>query len=167
VEETTLGGRAAATQCRRGTPSYLAPELVCREYEESGRYKITNKVDIWAVGCILYELVFRRKLFASDEHIIEHRLLSRTITLPFDSDLAGVSFNDSWKDFLSKNIRAMLKIQHTERPTASDLKMIFETAFTNILCDAIGCHNLGEERKIECPVPASPGRGTFPTLIRF
>jgi len=38
------------TSFGRGTPGYRAPELLVQdEYD--------NKVDIWAVGCILHELV--------------------------------------------------------------------------------------------------------------
>lgn len=42
----------------RGTSGYRAPELLDLRYEEGafiGRY-FSRKSDIWAVGCILYEL---------------------------------------------------------------------------------------------------------------
>ena len=39
-----------------GTPYYLAPEMVCG-------YKYNNKVDYWALGCILYELVSLKRPF--------------------------------------------------------------------------------------------------------
>lgn len=40
---------ALATYSAKGTSSYRAPEVL-REAE------FTNKVDIWALGCVLYEL---------------------------------------------------------------------------------------------------------------
>ena len=44
----------------RGTPCYRAPELT------TDRPEFTNKVDIWALGCIFYELCAKRKAFSSD-----------------------------------------------------------------------------------------------------
>lgn len=43
-----------------GSPLYMAPELV-----NGQRY--TNKVDIWSIGCILYELCTSEALFQDDE----------------------------------------------------------------------------------------------------
>jgi eukaryotic-like serine/threonine-protein kinase len=43
----------------RGTASYRAPELL-----NAGRFN--NNVDVFALGCILYEMVTGRQLFAGD-----------------------------------------------------------------------------------------------------
>ena len=46
-----------STKSSRGTTSYLASEIL----EE--RLGFNNKVDIWSVGCILYELAVGQKAF--------------------------------------------------------------------------------------------------------
>jgi serine/threonine protein kinase len=53
--------RAHTTAFSRGTAGYRAPELLD---EDDAKY--TNKVDIWAFGCIVHELVFRTKRFVND-----------------------------------------------------------------------------------------------------
>lgn len=51
---------AQFTEFSRGTASYRAPELL-------GEYPVfTNKVDIWALGCIIYELVSQERAFHDD-----------------------------------------------------------------------------------------------------
>jgi hypothetical protein len=52
----------------RGTESYRAPELI-REHPV-----FTKKVDIWAVGCIFYEIVTSRKAFHGDWRVREYGL---------------------------------------------------------------------------------------------
>lgn len=51
------------TKYARGTPGYRAPEFLESD-EKPGSYN--NKVDIWAVGCILYELTTRKRAFKTD-----------------------------------------------------------------------------------------------------
>ena len=41
-----------------GTASYRAPELITGE-----KLTYTRQVDIWAIGCIFFELAFNRKSF--------------------------------------------------------------------------------------------------------
>lgn len=52
---------AITTVYSKGTEGYRAPELLSEDP------KFSNKVDIWAMGCILYELVVRKKAFAGDQ----------------------------------------------------------------------------------------------------
>jgi len=59
---------AKTTIFANGTPCCRAPELL----NENPTY--TNKVDIWALGCILYELFFETKTFASDWNVNEYRI---------------------------------------------------------------------------------------------
>lgn len=61
--------KAVTTEYARGTPSYRALELL-----NEHKYSYTNKVDIWAMGCILYEILFRVKAFSEDMSVREHYL---------------------------------------------------------------------------------------------
>lgn len=47
------------TEFSHGTPGYRAPELV-----DSDEHTFSNKVDIWALGCIPFELATGAKPFA-------------------------------------------------------------------------------------------------------
>jgi serine/threonine protein kinase len=60
---TTVGTskNLIATNNQRGTLHYLAPEIILCE---PGVPSYTNKVDIWSLGAILYELCTGRKAFA-------------------------------------------------------------------------------------------------------
>ena len=42
-----------------GTPAYMSPEQVCGK-------PLDSRTDIWAFGCVLYEILSRRKVFAGD-----------------------------------------------------------------------------------------------------
>lgn len=61
----------------RGSPLYMAPEMVCR-----GQYDA--RVDLWSVGVILYEALFGRPPFASKSFLeLEEKIRSsRAIELP-------------------------------------------------------------------------------------
>src|SRR5579859_3026835 len=58
---------AHTTQYSRGTPSYRAPELLM-----DAKKTYTNKVDIWALGCILYEIAFNQKAFGGDIGVYQY-----------------------------------------------------------------------------------------------
>jgi len=63
--------RALTTTSARGTSGYRAPELT------RPQAKYTNKVDLFALGCVFYELFCKRKAFDSDWDIISYDLKSR------------------------------------------------------------------------------------------
>ena len=115
--------RAQTTIYGRGTPSYRAPELV----HPDGKNSFTNKVDIWAIGCIQYELVFSQKAFPGDfyvyQYFLEHQIFDRRFRVP--EDMAGVLIGQESKAFLSHAISAMLEIDASRRPTAKELCEIF------------------------------------------
>ena len=83
---TTEGtsGRVHTTHYVKGTSSYRSPELV-----KDGIY--TNKVDIWAMGCIFYEIIFRHKAFRNDNAVYDyyhhHKATGEKVGLPFDERL--------------------------------------------------------------------------------
>jgi serine/threonine protein kinase len=117
--------RAMETVFARGTSSYRAPELV----NPDGDKKFTNKVDIWAIGCILYELVCRKKAFNNDyrvlQHCMEHRYFKQEqVGIPID--FTEFVSDQATREFLSKIIHNMLQIDSSKRPAAKDLCELFE-----------------------------------------
>jgi WD40 repeat protein len=90
----------------KGTPGYRAPELLL-EYP-----KYSEKVDIWALGCILYELVVGTKPFSSDIAVSEYRH-SQSLDLEDCEPL----FKDS--------ILEMLQMAPESRPTSARLYTSF------------------------------------------
>ena len=74
-------------------------------------FKYTNKVDIWAMGCIFYELACCRKAFRDDFAVFESQKPPR-----FPRD---VPLSDPTKSFLSEIVMEMLDRDSTRRPTAA------------------------------------------------
>lgn len=117
---TTEGtsGRAHTTHYSRGTPSYRAPELV--EYDKP-TYS-TNKVDIWAIGCILYEVVLGRKAFRSDDAVNVYARQFAFSGVTLDIAIDSETFPDeSRKSFISRVILEMLEVDANKRPRAEEL----------------------------------------------
>jgi serine/threonine protein kinase len=91
----------------RGIPGYLAPELLT-----PGPYD--QAVDIWALGCILYELSLHRPAFADDVELLDFvenmRYLDLSLTV---QSVAG-------------SINLMLQIAPDKRPSAGELHARFK-----------------------------------------
>lgn len=103
------------TKDARGTPGYRSPEFLV-----NGDPIYNNKVDIWALGCILHELACGHKPFGSDLAVAEHY----RARLPF-----AIALPDIWdarmKTALRGSIKAMLQREPSSRPSASDLLRYF------------------------------------------
>src|SRR5271170_4973347 len=115
--------KSYTTHYSRGTSSYRAPELV-----RSGTYN--NKVDIWAVGCILYEVVTLQKAFSTDNAVYEYAVQQASngemVKLPLDLGI----YQDEWfEKVIGDLIRAMLQVDSSMRPSAADLMLRLELAF--------------------------------------
>jgi serine/threonine protein kinase len=80
-------------------------------------YTFTNKVDIWALGCILYELVAQRLAFPNDFVILQYSLSLAKLDLPEFSD----AYTEQSKCVLATLIRAMLQVDETIRPSAKSI----------------------------------------------
>ena len=108
-----------ARRCRRttggrGTPGYRAPELV-----SDANAVYNNKVDIWAMGCILHELAMGTKLFSSDWGVIQHQLAGKDLEINLDE-----VFGEECGGEIKRNIILMLQLDPQSRPSATGL---FET----------------------------------------
>jgi serine/threonine protein kinase len=99
------------TDFARGTPGYRAPELLMED-----NYVFNNKVDIWAAGCILYELVFGKPAFPSDAAVLEHRRSGNALSLQFDE-----AMDETFKRAISSTISSMLELSMSARPSAVTL----------------------------------------------
>jgi serine/threonine protein kinase len=95
-----------------GTDGYYAPEFVLAEQRP---FRYTNKVDIWALGCIIYELATGKKAFEGNETTLRFGLSKSSFPrqrFPFDGASA---------DFLFKLIEKMLTIDKKARPGAAEI----------------------------------------------
>jgi serine/threonine protein kinase len=90
------------TTSSRGTASYRAPELLT----DSPIY--TNKVDIWALGCIAFEMFTGRKRFGSDWEVqnLAQSMPSISKLIPIEVDV---------ENSIIELIEATLRVDWTAR----------------------------------------------------
>ena len=114
-----------STQEGRGTVGYRAPELL-RE-----RRVFNSKVDIWALGCILYELVFREKAFSDDYKLMKLAFSRKEFLIPE----VLPSLSDEVSPALVAIISKCLKQDCSYRPSARELCRMFrgETDSCNVV----------------------------------
>ena len=122
--------RAQTTQHARGTPSYRAPETIKDE-------KYTNKVDIWAMGCILYELAFRKKAFNGDMAVLSYHFSKTGPEIPPEiaPDPSGkvmLPVTTAATKKVGNTIYAMLELEPTKRTSAAYLVDIFGSVETRL-----------------------------------
>ncbi|XP_030595136.1 NIMA-related kinase 12 [Archocentrus centrarchus] len=86
-----------------GTPSYLSPEL-CQDVPYS------CKSDIWALGCLLYELCVLRPPFAATNLLSLFNKITKGEYQPVP---------DMYPDSISSLIQAMLSLNPENRPSAA------------------------------------------------
>ena len=93
---------------------YGAPEVLGLD-SNSETSEYTNSVDIWSLGCVIYELIAGTKLFVSEFQLCRYFFGK----WPFPEDrLKGLS--PPIEDIGISLIKAMLVIQPEDRPTAAD-----------------------------------------------
>merc|ERR1712113_464904 len=126
---------------------YRAPEVVLLASE------YTVSIDVWAVGCILCELVQRKPIFAGKDHLDQIKKIVQVLGSPAEEELSWLPRNGSARAFLKKCpaapkaswskllptasqtalevIEAMLQFNPTARITVQDAirSKYFETLF--------------------------------------
>lgn len=111
VEGTS--SRPRSTSLARGTASYRAPELLT----ETAMY--TNKLDIWAVGCILYELATGQAAFTGDWEVRNFVVNRTELQIP-------LSLPQQFRVKIATAVDALLRRDWHERPKASDIRAKFD-----------------------------------------
>jgi len=95
------------------TQAYSAPEVLGLD-SNSETSEYTNSIDIWSLGCVIYELLVGTKLFALEGQVSRYYFGK----LPFPEDkLKGLS--PPADDIGISLLKSMLLIQPEDRPTAA------------------------------------------------
>lgn len=75
------------------------------------------KSDIWALGCILCELVSGRKLFSNDFRLLEYVVSKQKLDLPPLAD----PMDERTTSYVSQFLHNMLEIDWWRRPKAQEI----------------------------------------------
>jgi serine/threonine protein kinase len=110
--------RYLRTKDSSGTPGYRAPELMDSGGDPA---MYNNPVDIWAMGCILYELVTGVRAFKTDWHVLNYGFSKKNVEVVLDD-----SFDAHSVQIITKHVVDMLQIDPSDRPSASFLSKEFE-----------------------------------------
>lgn len=115
-------GRAFTTVYSRGTDGYRAPELL-----KDSKATYSNKVDIWAMGCIFYELAVQRRPFSVDavakEYSAQYTYYGHRLEISIDSDAFP---NQDFVTLFKKAIQNMLEVDPLRRPRAIEVLQRFK-----------------------------------------
>jgi len=105
--------RLIATNERRGTAYYSAPEILL---SEGSIPSYTNKVDIWGLGTILYELWTGKRPFQTSHHVIQY--FWNQLECPKVTELwsGPKPLNAEMVIRLSSNLRTTMKILFQSNP---------------------------------------------------
>jgi hypothetical protein len=88
--------------------------------EETRDLKYNRSLDIWQMGCILFELAVGRKAFRSNFETKTFTKANTQLEIPLDN-----YFSDDCKRDIRKYVNAMLRIDATRRPNATQLVQNF------------------------------------------
>jgi tetratricopeptide (TPR) repeat protein len=102
------------TEMGRGTASYRAPELLRIDtFDES--------VDIWALGCVLFELVSGQRAFSDDWYVQVYARQNQKLAVQLEAFVDATS-----RIPLTNLVHEMLELRPDRRPRASHLRLLFE-----------------------------------------
>lgn len=103
-------GELNKTSQRRGSDGYRAPEILMNHI-------YGKEVDVWSMGCILYEMASGRKVFPTDVNIWGYVFQKSSIQISFDR----IQSEEVAKDCIKRFVLATLCINKSERPDSSYL----------------------------------------------
>lgn len=103
------GTQLNTTVFARGTPSYRSPELFS---EPKARFN--NRVDIWSLGCILFELAVGQKAFKDDFAVLFYRHDKNRLEIGLEG------YEEKTSKAIAEEIQGMLDLEPSRRPSASN-----------------------------------------------
>lgn len=102
------------TQNARGTQGYRAVELV------RDQSFVTKASDIWALGCIFYQLAFNVKAFSSDFQVMEYFHTKRK------PDIPPLDVDERTGAFIRALVSRTLEIDWWKRPAARNVMQLMD-----------------------------------------
>jgi serine/threonine protein kinase len=103
------------TASARGTEGYFPPEFFAE-----GVPLYDTKVDIWSMGCILFELAMTKRAFPSNSAVFEYKASRVMPSVTLDEYFSTQDIEDT-----TTSVTRMLNIDPTERPSATELTRLF------------------------------------------
>jgi hypothetical protein len=85
--------------------------------------RFTRKVDIWAFGCIIFELLTSEKAFANDFDLYHHHYFQGNTFKPISLH----NYPPFLQQYLSQTVRELLDGDPNKRPSISQLHPLFDT----------------------------------------
>ncbi|GJD08071.1 Probable serine/threonine-protein kinase [Galdieria sulphuraria] len=108
---------------KQSTFMYRAPEMV----DLYGKQKLTEKVDIWALGCILYILCYRKHPFETGSAV---QILNGKVDIPSVP---------TYSVALRKLILDMLQVNPDKRPSANDIICVLKSLHQTTSSSSFSC----------------------------
>lgn len=112
-----------STEWSRGTQGYRAPELL----QENAKF--SNRVDMWALGSVVYELAVGTRVFSDDWAVGDHYRGS-----PIQIEVHMSS--DFWRHHSTEVVKDLLNKEWNKRPRASEVSKQF-SSYSHILNSSV------------------------------
>lgn len=124
-----------------GTNCYRAPELL-----RGLKQEFSNRVDIWALGCAFYELLFREHAFESDYSTLMYSAGERALYIP-QKPVANIS------ELLSRHeiktlLEALLHTNPKKRPSTRIVRDCFRMNTTLFQLEEIASTKVFQKRSV-------------------
>lgn len=86
---------------------------------EPGTYN--NKVDVWAIGCIFFELIFLKPAFSNDIAVFKYYSEKMRLEMP-SNDKEDMFPDDISRDLAFRLLYDIFEIDHAKRPSAQGIR---------------------------------------------
>jgi len=140
------------TRNSRGTEGYRAVEVLGIKEVAF----VTKASDIWALGCILHELAFRKKLFPRDYNVWDYASTQEL------KELQCLEVNQLTATCIRELIHRTVDLDWWKRPTASDVLQLLDT-LTNPGILGMTVYYVGEPESESSPRPSDASSRVVPS----
>lgn len=120
VIQGTHGHNTRLRTLNSGTPGFTAPEVLydnlsdSDDEDEDESHGYSNKVDIWSLGCVVYELVTQKLPFPPENRALQ-RFCKRKTAFPEEALVGKIHQSGV------QLIKSLLSVTAHERPTAEEV----------------------------------------------